>query len=63
MLDPTKKRTKDKGQGQRRSPSKMIEGVKLHLESNPIPIRDAQWAQTKPCAHQENPQRLSQTCI
>ena len=50
-------------QGQRRSPSKMVGGVKLHLESNPIPTRDAQRAQTKPCAHQETPQRLSQTCF
>ena len=50
-------------QGQRRSPSKMVGGVKLHLESNPIPTRDAQRAQTKPCAHQETPQRLSQTCL
>ena len=50
-------------QGQRRSPSKMVGGVKLHLESNPIPTRDAQRAQTKPCAHQETPQRLCQTCF
>ena len=33
-------------QGQRRSPSKMVGGVKLHLESNPIPSRDARRAQT-----------------
>ena len=33
-------------QGQRRSPSKMAEGVKLHLESNPLPTRDTQRAQT-----------------
>ena len=32
-------------QGQR-SPSKMVGGVKLCLESNPIPARDAQRAQT-----------------
>ena len=32
-------------QGQRRSPSKMVGGVKSHLESNPIPARDAQRAQ------------------
>ena len=31
-------------QGQR-SPSKMVGGVKLHLESNPIPARDAQRTQ------------------
>ena len=39
--------------------------VKSHLESNIIPTRDAQRAQTKPCAHQdpETPQRLSQTCL
>ena len=36
---------------------------KIHLESNPISIRDARGAQTKPCAHQEISQRLSQTCF
>ena len=46
-------------QGQRRSPSKMVGGAQSHLESNPIPARDAQRAQTKPCVHQETPQRLS----
>ena len=34
-----------------------------HLESNRIPARDAQRGQTKPCAHQEMPQRLNQTCL
>ena len=33
-------------QGQRRSPSKMVGGTKSCLESNPIPARDAQRAQT-----------------
>ena len=33
-------------QGQRRSHSKMVGGAKLHLESNPIPARDVQRAQT-----------------
>ena len=32
-------------QGQR-NPSKTIGGVKSHLESNPIPAREAQRAQT-----------------
>ena len=52
-------------QGQRRSPSKMVGGSKLHLESNPIPSRDAGRAQTKPCAHKDTqtPQKLSQTYI
>ena len=36
-------------QGQRRSPSKMVGGAKSCLESNPIPARDTQRAQTKPC--------------
>ena len=40
-------------QGQRRSPSKTVGGAKSHLESNPIPTRDAQRAQTKPCVHQD----------
>ena len=35
-------------QGKRRSPSKTVGGAKLHLESNPIPARDAQRAQTNP---------------
>ena len=46
-------------QGQRRSPSKLVGGMKLCLESNPISAREAWRAQTKPCAHQETPQRLS----
>ena len=50
-------------QEQRRSPSKMVGGMKLHLESNSIPTRDTQRAQTKPWVHQETPQRLSQTCL
>ena len=52
-------------QGQRRSPSKTVGGVKACLESNSIPAREAQKAQTKPCVHQdpETPQRLSQTCL
>ena len=33
-------------QEQRRSPSKMVGGAKSHLDSNPIPSRDAQRAQT-----------------
>ena len=35
-------------QGQRRSPSKTVEGGKSCLESNPTPARDAQRAQTYP---------------
>ena len=31
-------------QGQRRSPSKMVGGEKVHLKSNPIPTRDPQRA-------------------
>ena len=38
-------------QRQRRSPSKMVGGVKSHLDSNPIPTGDTQRAQTKPCVH------------
>ena len=64
MLDPTKKKIPHV-QEQRRSPNKMVGGAKSCLESNPIPVRDAERAQTKSCAHQdpETPQRLSQTCI
>ena len=61
MLDPTKNKIPHL-QGQRRGPNKIVGGAKLCLESNPIPARDAQRAQTKGFAHQENPQRLSQTC-
>ena len=60
MLDPTK--IIPHVHGQRRSHSKMVEGVKMHLESNPISTNDAQRAQTKPFAHQTK-QRLSQTCL
>ena len=52
-------------QGQMRRPSKMVGGVKLHLESNSIPTRDAWRAQIKHYAHQdpETPQRLNQTRV
>ena len=52
-------------QGYRISPRKMVGGTKSCLESNPIPARDAQRAQTKPWLYQdqETPQRLSQTCL
>ena len=36
-------------QRQRKSPKKTVGGAKSHLESNPIPARDAWRAQTKPC--------------
>ena len=39
---------------------------KLHTPlsyPNLIPTRDAQRAQTKPCAHHETPQSLRQTCL
>ena len=63
MLEPTTKISHI--QGKRRSPKETIGGVKLHLESNSIPARDAQRAQTKPCVHQdpETPENLSQTCL
>ena len=61
MLHCTKKDTHV--QRQRRTLSKMVGGVKSHLESNSIPARDAWRAQTKSCVHQETPQRLSQTCL
>ena len=45
-------------QGQRRSPSKMVGGVKSCLESNPIPARDAQRAQTYlVCTKTQRPNR------
>ena len=64
MLDPTKWKLSHIQQ-QRGSPSKTVGGTKSHLESNPIPTRDAQKVQTKPCVHRdpEIPQRLSQTCL
>ena len=40
-------------QGQRKSPNKMVGGVKSHLESSPVPARDAQRTQMKPCVHQD----------
>ena len=45
-------------QGQRRSPSKMVGGAKSHLESNPLPARDAQRAQTDlVCTKTQRPHR------
>ena len=65
MLDPTFCGSHHKKiyhiQEQRRSPKKMVGAAKSYLEWNPIPTRDTWRAQTKPCPHQENPQRLSQT--
>ena len=51
-------------QGQRRSPNKMVEVVKSHLESNPTPNRNAEGS-NKPCMHQdpETPQRLRLNCL
>ena len=62
MLDPTKKIPHV--QGPRRSPSKMAVGVKLHLESNPLPTRDAQRAQTNLVCNrtQRHHRDLSQKC-
>ena len=44
-------------QGQR-NPSKTLEGVNLHLESNPIPTRDAMRTQTNVvCTRTQEPLR------
>jgi len=51
-------------QGQKRSPSKMVGGEKSHLESNPLPARDAQRAQTDlVCARTQRPHRLRQNYV
>ena len=52
-------------QGQRRSLSKMVGEMRLHLESNPIPTRGAQRVQTKPCVpqDQETAQRQPDLCL
>ena len=43
---------------QRRSPRKTVGGAKLHLESNPIPARDAQRAETNfVCTRTQGPHR------
>ena len=45
-------------QGQRRSPSKMVGGAKSHLESNPLPARDAQRVQRDlVCTKTQRPHR------
>ena len=45
-------------QGQRRSPGKTVGGAKSHLEANPVPSREAQWAQTNlVCTRSQRPQR------
>ena len=64
VLDPIKKKI-PQVQGQGRSPNKMVGGGILSLESNNIPTRDAQKAQTKPCVHStQGPHKwLSQTYI
>ena len=50
-------------QGQRRSFNRTEWRVKMHLESNHIPTRDAQRTQTIPCTHQDprNPWEIFQT--
>ena len=62
LLDPTKKRPHI--QGQRRNPSKMVGGVKLHLESNPLPTRYAQRAQIN-LVHtlHRDPTETDQNCV
>ena len=64
-IPPKEKKKNPHVQGQRRNPNKTVRGVKSHLDSNFILARDAQRAQTKPCAHQDpsTPKRLSQTCL
>ena len=51
-------------QGQRRSPSKTVGGAKSNSESNPLPTRDAQRAQTNLVCNrtQRHPRDLSQKC-
>ena len=45
-------------QGQRKIPSKMVGGVKSHLESNPIPTRNTQRTQTNlVCTRTQRPHR------
>ena len=45
-------------QRQKRSPSMMVGGVKLHLESNPIPTRDTWKAETNlVCTRTQKPHR------
>ena len=58
MLNPTKKKI-PYVQEQRSGPNKMVGGAKSCLESNPIPARDAQRAQTETCVHQDPGERSS----
>ena len=52
------------GQGHRRSPSKIVGGVKSHLESNPLPTRDTQRAQTNLCTPGlRDPTATDQNCV
>ena len=48
-------------QWQRTSPSKMVGGANLHLESNPILARDAQWAQAN-LVHTRDP-TVTELCL
>ena len=49
----------------RKKPQQHSRKGKITLRTKPIPTRDAQRAQTKPCVHQdpETPQRVSQICL
>ena len=49
--------------GAKKKPQQDGRRGEITLESKPIPSRDAWRAQTKPCVHEETPQRLSQTCL
>ena len=51
-------------QGQRRSPSKMARGAKSCLESNTIPARDTQRAQTNlVCTKTQRPHKEPDLCL
>ena len=55
MLDPTKiKYPMSKVKGE--NPSKIVGGAKLHLESNPIPTRDARGLKQN-IVHSRRPHR------
>ena len=43
----------------KKKPKQIVGEAKLCLESNPILTKNAWKTQTKPCPHQENPQRLN----
>ena len=53
MMDPTHTKKDTTSPRAKDSPNNTVGEAKLHLESSPMPTKDAQRAQRKPFVHQE----------